>query len=80
MKFTLSTTRQTYTEEEMESAFGKKLKALGFSFDKRRSYWIEGAPEIQFYEVSELVQFLKEIDESVVMYENHIEIYNDYRE
>ena len=78
MKFSIKTTDHFYEYQEDRD----KLSKLGFTFKESeyRRFRIDEADV--FHEINtleELINFIKEYGE-IVMTENSIEIYNDYRE
>lgn len=76
MKFTLSTTRYFYTEEE-----AIELKDLGFEFVKTESkrLTLSEPSSVDINTLEELVAFVEKYG-VIVFYPKEIEIYNGYRE
>lgn len=79
MKFTLTTTGYFYTDEDQI----EKLKGLGFEFTQDALLNIfeikEGSKEIEINSLEDLVKFTENYGE-IILNENEIEIYDDYRE
>ena len=79
MKFTLTTTGDFYTDEDQI----EKLKGLGFEFTQDSLLNIfeikEGSKEIEINSLEDLVKFTENYGE-IILNENEIEIYDDYRE
>lgn len=77
MKFELSTSKYFYPDKNERI----ELSKLGFTFrpSKYKEYVIEGTPEIEINSLEELIEFSKEFGELIIEDES-IEIYNDYRE
>lgn len=86
MKFELSTTGSHYDSEQQK----KKLEKLGFLFeeihenpmyiDKRKTWYLGHKQlEIEINTLEELIEFSNKYGDLIVS-ENRIEIYDDYRE
>lgn len=78
MKFNLKTTAYLYKGEEV-----KELQELGFEFKKSdmkdKFYIKDKLVEIEVTSLEELISFIKKYGQ-IILDENSIEIYNDYRE
>ena len=76
MKFELITTESVYNEDEIE-----ELKPLGFEFNfKNGGYWKTNKEvSIEINSIDELMDFIKQYGR-IVIEDNTIEIYDDYRE
>jgi len=88
MKFKLSLTGHFYKENEI-----KKYEELGFTFAELDGTFLGNThslidtnenlesiyPEIEISSLEELEKFTKDYGE-IILYNNTIEIYNDYRE
>ncbi len=85
MKFDLSTSGMFYSDKEQMEG----LKELGFTFEPSRSftkrdrgvddYVISGEPTIEIETLEDLAKFAKKWGE-VILWEDSIEIYDNYRE
>ena len=83
MKFKLSSSGAFYRPEE-----AKELESLGFTFKttkeiygtfRHAEFYKDGESEVEINTLEELLQFIKRVGR-VVIDENEIEIYDDYRE
>ena len=76
MKLELTTTESLYNDNEIE-----KLKPLGFEFNfKNGGYWkTHKEVFIEINSIDELMDFIKKYGR-IVIEDNVIEIYDDYRE
>lgn len=80
MKFTIDSTKLYIEEFEVE-----KFKAIGFSViqeteeDSWKPFRVEPF-EKEINSLEELIDFQKSVGQEIIISENNIEIYNDYRE
>lgn len=88
MLFELKTTGHSYHGSNPDI---EPLKELGFEFKEKDNhrrmmgskvpyYYIEGKPTIEIITIEELMSLHKKVSEDLIIGEDFIEIYNDYRE
>ena len=77
MKFKLSTSKYFYPNETERT----ELSKLGFTFrpSEYKEYVIGGTTEIEINNLEELLELSKKFGELIIK-EDSVEIYNDYRE
>jgi hypothetical protein len=77
MIFTVTTSAHFYSNEERRT----ELEKIGFTFkpSNYKNFTIVGEPTIEIKDLTELIQFSNKWGEIIVGDET-IEIYNDYRE
>jgi hypothetical protein len=82
MKFKLSTSKYSYYNLQQI----KELEELGFKFKEEKDRWsdgqvhyIQGDIEVSIEDLADLQKFISKWGQ-IVMSEDSIEIYNDYRE
>lgn len=81
MRFELSTSSYSYFSSDKGV---EKLEKLGFKFEKNqrclKDVSISGEPEVEINSLEELLDLQKELVAPLIIYENTIEIHDNYRE